>query len=53
MELVRVKSKFQITIPVALRKAAGLKVGDMLDITFENGHIVLRLVTVARKKSQK
>lgn len=53
MELVRIKSKFQITIPVSLRKAAGLKVGDILDITFENGHIVLRLLTVAQKKFQK
>lgn len=53
MELVRVKSKFQITIPVSLREKAGIKIGDMLDVTFENGHIVLRLVTIARKKSQK
>lgn len=53
MELVRVKSKFQITIPVSLRKTAGLKVGDMLDVAFENGHIVLRLVTIVRKKSSK
>ena len=53
MELVRVKSKFQITIPVSLRQAAGLKVGDILDITFENGHVVLSLVTIARKNPQK
>lgn len=53
MELVRVKSKFQITIPVSLRKAAGLKVGDMLDITFENGHIVLTRVAMTVKRFQK
>lgn len=50
MELVRVKSKFQITIPVSLQEEAGLKVGDMLEVTFENGAIVLRLVAIARKK---
>ena len=41
MELVRVKSKFQITIPVSLCKVAGLKVGDILEVAFENGAIVL------------
>ncbi|KKU68687.1 MAG: hypothetical protein UX89_C0002G0012 [Parcubacteria group bacterium GW2011_GWA2_47_16] len=53
MELVRVKSKFQITIPVSLRKAAGLKVGDVLDISVKNGTIVLTRLVMTAKRFQK
>jgi bifunctional DNA-binding transcriptional regulator/antitoxin component of YhaV-PrlF toxin-antitoxin module len=36
--LIRVKDKFQITIPVALRTAAALQLGDYLEATqFEDG----------------
>jgi AbrB family looped-hinge helix DNA binding protein len=40
--LTRVKDKFQITIPVALRTATALQLGDYLEATqFEDG-ILLR-----------
>ena len=36
--LIRVKDKFQITIPVALRTATDLQLGDYLEATqFEDG----------------
>ena len=36
--LIRVKDKFQITIPVALRTATALQLGDYLEATqFEDG----------------
>lgn len=36
--LIRVKDKFQITIPVALRTAAAVELGDYLEATaFEDG----------------
>jgi bifunctional DNA-binding transcriptional regulator/antitoxin component of YhaV-PrlF toxin-antitoxin module len=36
--LIRVKDKFQITIPVALRAAVSVKLGDYLEATpFEDG----------------
>ena len=31
MPLVKVKEKFQVTIPTALRKAVRLSVGDLLE----------------------
>ncbi len=40
--LIRVKDKFQITIPLALRTATALQLGDYLEATqFEDG-ILLR-----------
>jgi AbrB family looped-hinge helix DNA binding protein len=36
--LIRVKDKFQITIPLALREATALQLGDYLEATqFEDG----------------
>ena len=53
MSLVTIKNKYQIVIPLAIRKAAGLKVGDILDVTFEKGKIILTLVEFTRKKFPK
>ena len=41
MPLVKVKEKFQITLPAELRQALHLAVGDMLEATVEQGKIVL------------
>jgi len=41
MALVRVKSKFQVTLPVALRRPAGVHVGDLLEARIERGRITL------------
>ena len=40
--LIRVRTKYQITIPVAIRKAMKLRVGDWLEVTFEKGMIVFK-----------
>jgi AbrB family looped-hinge helix DNA binding protein len=40
--LVKVKEKFQVTIPTALREALHLAVGDMLEATIEHNRIVLK-----------
>ena len=42
MPLVKIKEKFQITLPVELRKALHLDVGDMLEATVERDKIVLK-----------
>jgi len=47
--LTRVKSKFQVTIPEATRKAVGLKVGDFVDATATKGGILLRPQVVVDK----
>ena len=41
MALVRVKSKYQVTLPVRLRERAGLRVGDLLEAKIERGRITL------------
>jgi AbrB family looped-hinge helix DNA binding protein len=41
MPLVRVKTKGQVTIPTALRRRAGLNVGDFLEAKVERGKITL------------
>ena len=41
MPLVRVKTKFQVTLPNELRRKARLKVGDLLEAKMEEGKITL------------
>jgi AbrB family looped-hinge helix DNA binding protein len=49
MALVRVKPKFQITIPQAARTTVDLKVGDFLEAVPEKGGIFLRPKVVVDK----
>ena len=42
MPLVRVKEKFQVTIPTELREALHLAVGDILEAMVEDETIVLK-----------
>lgn len=47
MALVRVKDKFQVTIPSALRKRARIEVGDLIDATVQDdGEIRMRAKSV-------
>jgi AbrB family looped-hinge helix DNA binding protein len=41
MALVKVKEKYQVTLPVSLRKKAGLEVGDLLEAKVEGKKITL------------
>ena len=41
-ELVRVKDKFQVTIPVEVRAAISIEKGDYLEATVYEGGILLR-----------
>ena len=41
MSLIRVKTKFQVTLPVRLRERARLHVGDLLEAKIERGRITL------------
>ncbi|WP_213957666.1 MULTISPECIES: AbrB/MazE/SpoVT family DNA-binding domain-containing protein [unclassified Variovorax] len=50
-ELVRVKDKFQVTIPVTLRKAAALETGDYLEASQWGDGILLRPAS-ARKAAK-
>lgn len=42
MPLVTIKDKFQVTIPSRVRAQMPLVVGDVLEVTVEDGTIVLR-----------
>jgi AbrB family looped-hinge helix DNA binding protein len=42
MPLVRVKEKYQVTIPVSIRKELHLEQGSILEAVIENGVIVLK-----------
>ena len=46
MELVTVKTKFQVVIPREIRKKARLDVGDLLEASFEDGKIMFTPKTV-------
>ena len=50
MPLVKVKEKFQVTIPTELREALHLTVGDILEATIENDTIVLKPKVVVDRK---
>lgn len=41
MPLVTVKTKYQVTLPTAVRKQAGVAVGDLLEATVEGKKITL------------
>ncbi len=41
MALVKVKDKYQVTLPAALREKAGLEVGDLLEAKVEGKKITL------------
>lgn len=46
MPLVKVKGKFQVTIPADIRQRLALKVGDVLEAEVEENKIVLKPKTV-------
>jgi AbrB family looped-hinge helix DNA binding protein len=41
MALVRVKTKFQVTLPTAVRRQVGIGVGDLLEAKAARGRITL------------
>lgn len=46
MELIKIKGKFQITLPQSLRSQMGLSVGDYIKADVEDGKIVLERITM-------
>ena len=45
MNVAKITSKGQITIPAAIRKAAKLKESDMLAFEIEDDHLIVRKIT--------
>ena len=52
MSLVKVKTKGQVTIPTALRRRAGLNVGDLLEARVERGRITLTPQSLVDRRIQ-
>lgn len=50
MELVTVKTKFQVVIPRSIRRRARVDVGDLLEASFENGRITFTPKTVIDRR---
>lgn len=50
MALIKVKERFQVTIPAPIRKKLGLKVGDYLEIKASGDCIVLKPVAVVDRR---
>lgn len=46
MPLVKIKTKYQVTLPTELRKRVGLQIGDLLEARVERGKITLTPKTV-------
>src|SRR3989344_7441484 len=46
MNIVKVKYKYQVTIPTSVREEAGIEVGDILEAKMEKGKITLTLKSI-------
>jgi len=52
MPLVKIKGKYQITLPAEVRKKLNLEVGDYLELEERDDAIVLRPVAIVDKKER-
>ncbi len=51
MPLVKVKEKFQVTIPIQIRKLIHLEVGDILEMVTRDNTIVFKPKTIVDRES--
>lgn len=51
MSLVKIKEKFQVTIPTALRKTMRIAVGDLLEAEAQGNVIILRPKAVVDREA--
>ncbi len=48
-ELVQIRKKAQLTLPLSIRKKAGIEEGDFMDVQVRDGEIVLKLKKLVDK----
>lgn len=53
MELIKIRRKFQLTLPAVLRDKLGVTEGDYVQADIEDGKIVLRPVELASSTSER
>lgn len=49
-ELVQVRKKSQITLPLSVRRQLGIEDGDLVDVRVHEGEIILRLKKLVDKE---
>jgi len=49
MPVTKVTRNYQITIPAEIRKALGIKEGELLEVELENGKIIIKRLKKERK----
>ncbi len=49
MPLVKIKEKYQVTLPVEIRERLALKVGDLLEVDLKDKDIVFKPKTLINK----
>ncbi|AAL80697.1 AbrB family transcriptional regulator [Pyrococcus furiosus DSM 3638] len=49
MPITKVTRNYQITIPAEIRKALGIKEGELLEVRLENGKIIIERLKKERK----
>ena len=52
MSLIKVKDKYQITIPENIRKKVHCEIGELLSVTLHGNEIVLKPMVVEEKYSE-
>lgn len=52
-DLVRLREKFQVTIPAGLRQQLALREGDYLEVSIDGNGIVLRPHSSARSRKER
>ncbi|MBI4289740.1 MAG: AbrB/MazE/SpoVT family DNA-binding domain-containing protein [Chloroflexi bacterium] len=49
-ELVQVRKKAQVTLPLSVRRALNIEEGDFLDVRVRNGEVLLRVKKLVDKQ---
>ncbi|MDD2251927.1 MAG: AbrB/MazE/SpoVT family DNA-binding domain-containing protein [Dehalococcoidales bacterium] len=49
-ELIQIRKKAQLTLPLSIRKELGIEDGDYMDVQVRNGEVVLKLKKLIDKE---
>ena len=52
MNLVKIKDKYQVTIPESVREKLHFEVGELLSVTLRGNEIVLKPIVIEEKYSE-
>ncbi len=49
-EVVKVTRNYQVTIPASVRKKAGIKEGDLVEVSYDEGKGIIKISPIRRKR---